>query len=41
MRALLYWLAQVLGDISAVSSGRTGKRLSRRVRGRAVSRWLR
>jgi len=40
-RSLLYWLARLLGDISAISKGRTGRRIGRRIIGKGIGRWLR
>ncbi len=40
MRSILYWLARLLGDISAVKRGRVGRRLARRAAGRATGKGL-
>jgi hypothetical protein len=40
MRAFLYWLAKLLGDIGSVQKGKAGRRAKRRVTGRIFSRWL-
>ncbi len=40
IRTLLYALARLLGDISAVKRGRVGKRIARRVAGKATGRML-
>lgn len=40
MRNLLYRLARILGDFEAVKKGRAGKRLSRRVAGKASGKGL-
>jgi hypothetical protein len=42
-RSFLYWLARLLGDISAVSKGpqATAKRIGRRAAGKATGRMLR
>jgi len=40
MRSLLYFLARLLGDISAVRKGRVGRRIGRRVAGRVTGRLL-
>ena len=40
MRSIFYILARLLGDIFAVSKGRTGKRIGRRVAGRATGKML-
>jgi len=40
MRSLLYFLARLLGDISAVRKGKIGKRVARRVVGRAVGKGM-
>jgi len=37
-RGLLYFLARILGDVSAVKQGKVGKRVARRVAGRAVGK---
>lgn len=41
LRSFLYWLAKLLGDINAVKRGRVGKRVARRVAGKATGRMLR
>ena len=41
LRSLLYLLARLLGDISAASKGRIGRRIGRRATGRAAGRLLR
>lgn len=45
MRSFLYWLARLLGDLSAVRKGRVGRRVGRRwagkVTGRTFGRWFR
>jgi hypothetical protein len=42
VRALLYALAKLLGDISAILGGpkKTGRRIRRRVAGRAIGKLL-
>ncbi len=43
-RGFLYWLAKLLGDWQAVSSGdpkKMGKRVARRTTGKAVGRTMR
>jgi hypothetical protein len=40
-RSALYKLARVLGDVNAVSRGTVGKRVARRVVGRATGRQMR
>jgi len=40
MRSLLYFLARLLGDITAVRKGRIGKRIGRKVAGRVTGRLL-
>lgn len=40
LRGLLYWLARVLGDWSAIRRGRVGRRVARRVSGRFTGRML-
>jgi len=39
-RGLLYTLARLMGDVNAVQKGRVGKRVGRRVVGKATGRWL-
>ena len=39
-RGLLYLIARLLGDVSAVQKGAVGKRLARRVVGKATGRAL-
>lgn len=39
-RSWLYWLAKVLGDVSAVRRGTVGKRIGRRVAGKVTGRGL-
>jgi len=39
-RGLLYWLARLLGDVSAVKRGRVGRRIGRRATGRLAGRGL-
>lgn len=41
MRQLLYFIAKILGDISAVQKGKVGKRIGRRVAGKVAGRGLR
>lgn len=41
MRSFLYFFAKLLGDFSAISKGRTGKRIKRRLTGRFLSRLMR
>ncbi len=38
IRSFLYKLARVLGDISAISKGKPGKRVTRRITGKAIGR---
>ena len=38
IRSLLYKIARILGDISAISKGKTGKRVTRRATGKATGR---
>ncbi len=40
-RGHLYWLAKLLGDISAIQKGKTGKRIARRMAGRMAGKGLR
>ena len=39
-RGLLYTLARFLGDVNAVKKGKVGKRIARRVAGKATGRSL-
>jgi len=41
MRALLYWLARLLGDVNAVKKNRIGQRIVRRGAGKVLGRGLR
>lgn len=41
MRGLLYTLARLLGDVNAVKKGRIGRRIARRMAGKATGRLLR
>jgi hypothetical protein len=40
MRSFLYKLARIMGDVNAVKRGKVGKRLGRRVAGKATGRGL-
>jgi hypothetical protein len=40
-RGWLYWLARFLGDVGAVRKGKVGKRIGRRVAGKASGKLLR
>ena len=40
MRSLLYFVARILGDISAVQKGKVGKRVGRRIIGKGTGRLL-
>lgn len=40
VRSLLYTVARLLGDVQAVRRGRVGRRIGRRLAGRATARWL-
>ncbi|SDJ19604.1 hypothetical protein [Natribacillus halophilus] len=40
-RGFLYQLARILGDVNAVNKGKVGKRIGRRVAGKATGRGLR
>jgi hypothetical protein len=40
MRSFLYFLARLLGDVSAMQRGRFGKRIQRRIIGRITGRML-
>ena len=39
-RGFLYWLARLLGDVTAVKRGRVGRRIARRAAGKATGRGL-
>jgi hypothetical protein len=41
MRSLLYMIAKLLGDYNAVKRGRVGRRIARRVYGKATGRLAR
>jgi hypothetical protein len=41
MRAILYLLAKLLGDVNAVKKGKVGRRLGRRAVGKLTGRGLR
>jgi len=41
VRSLLYFIARLLGDANAVRRGTVGKRIGRRVTGRATGKLLR
>lgn len=38
MRSFLYWLARLLGDMSAVQQGKVGQRVGRRAVGKLIGR---
>ena len=40
-RGILYTIAKILGDVNAVKKGKIGKRVGRRVAGKATGRLLR
>jgi hypothetical protein len=40
-REILYFLARILGDISAVKKGKVGKRIARRAAGRMAGKGFR
>jgi len=40
-RGFLYWLAKILGDISAVQKGKVGKRIIRRGAGKVTGKGMR
>ena len=40
-RSMLYGLARLLGDVSAMKKGKIGKRFARRTAGKATGRCLR
>jgi len=40
-RSLLYFLARILGDVSAVQKGKVGKRIVRRAAGKATGKGFR
>jgi len=37
-RGILYFLARILGDVSAVKKGKVGKRIARRAAGKAAGK---
>ena len=39
-RSILYTIAKLLGDLNAIQKGRVGRRLGRRVAGKATGRFL-
>jgi hypothetical protein len=41
LRSFLYWLARLLGDLSAVKRGRVARRIGRRAAGKATGRLFR
>jgi hypothetical protein len=41
LRSLLYLLAKLMGDINAVSKGKVGRRIGRRLYGKATGRLAR
>jgi len=40
MRSILYFLARILGDLSAISKGRVGRRIGRRIAGRLTGKYF-
>jgi len=40
LRSLLYLIARLIGDVSAVRRGRVGRRIGRRIAGKFTGRWL-
>ena len=40
VRSLFYWLAKLLGDLSALRKGTVGKRIVRRLAGKVSGRFL-
>lgn len=40
LRSLLYKVARIMGDVNAVQKGRVGRRMGRRVAGKATGRGL-
>ncbi len=40
MRNILYFIAKILGDFNAVQKGKVGKRIVRRIAGKATGRGL-
>lgn len=40
MRSMLYQLAKIMGDVSAVKNGHVGRRVGRRVAGRYSGRMM-
>ena len=41
LRGMLYWIARLMGDVSAVKKGKVGKRIGRRIAGKLTGRGLR
>jgi len=41
LRSLLYLIAKLLGDLTAVNKGKVGRRVGRRIAGKITSRGLR
>lgn len=41
MRAILYWLAKLLGDLNAAKRGKVGRRVGRRMAGKITGRGMR
>lgn len=41
MRAFLYWLAKLLGDVNAVKRGKVKRRVARRAAGKVTGGFLR
>ena len=41
MRSLLYLIAKLMGDLSAIRKGRVGQRVKRRITGKIASKILR
>ena len=40
LRSFLYWLGKLLGDINAIGKGHVGRRIERRIAGKATGRGL-
>ncbi len=40
MRSILYFIAKILGDFNAIQKGKVGKRVVRRIAGKATGRGL-
>ena len=41
LRSILYFVARLMGDVSAINKGRVGRRVGRRIVGRAAGKGIR